>query len=136
VVGWIGNRVSASLQLKVILAIGVILVPILALAPTFEIFAALTIPMGFFIGATFSVSRSYMSSLFSEDEMTYGFSFYTLSERFATLAGPLTWGGIIAVMGTAPVVYRSAVATMAVFILVGLLVLVFFKRPNNAAVSV
>ncbi len=129
-VAWIGDRFSALAQLKVTLALSMLVLPLLAIAPTFAAFAVLTIPTGFLVGALFAISRSYMSSLLSPEDMTYGFSFYTLSERFATFFGPLMWGSIIATMGTAPGAYRVAIASLALFVLAGLLILIFFRRKN------
>ncbi|MCR4325285.1 MAG: MFS transporter [Patescibacteria group bacterium] len=131
---WIGDRFSASSQLKLTLAAGTLVIPLVAIAPSFEVFALLTVPMGFIVGAIFSVSRSYMSMLLSPQDMTYGFAFYTLAERFATFLGPLMWGSIIAVMGIDSTAYRTAVASLTVFVLAGLLILVFFRRDTARSV--
>src|SRR3989344_3746189 len=94
VAGWLADRIGA-------------------LAPSFAVFAAVTIPVGLLIGSLFAVCRAYLSTLLAKEEMTYGFSFYTLAERFATFIGPLTWGGIIVGMGGGPDAYRLAGGTMA-----------------------
>ena len=72
--------------------------------------------------------RAYLSTLLAKEEMTYGFSFYTLAERFATFVGPLTWGGIILGTGGSPLGYRLAVGTMTGFVIAGLLILYFFRK--------
>jgi len=60
--------------------------------------------------------------------MGYGFSFYTISEHFATFVGPLTWGSIIALMGTGSASYRTAMGTMTVFVLIGFIILCVWKK--------
>ncbi|MEK7140830.1 MAG: hypothetical protein AAB815_03530, partial [Patescibacteria group bacterium] len=55
-------------------------------------------------------------------------SFYTLAERFATLFGPLTWGGIIVVLGTQHTSYRIAMLSMTAFVIIGLIILLKWKR--------
>jgi len=129
--GWVADKIGALRALQVILAGWVIVLPIFAFIPDFKTFALLSAPVGLLIGSAYAVSRAYISSLLSKGEMTYGFSFYTLAERFSTFLGPLTWGGIITVLGTDEIAYRTSVAAMAIFIIAGLLVLVFFKRPKN-----
>ena len=61
--------------------------------------------------------------------MGYGFSFYTIAERFATLVGPLTWGGIIWAMGTEALAYRIAAGTMTIFCIIGLIILHRWRQP-------
>lgn len=135
IAGWIADRIGTLNTLKGILVCWVVALPLLALAPTFGVFATLTIPVGLLIGSVFAVSRAYLSIVLPKEDMTYGFSFYTLTERFATLAGPLAWGGILLGMGPTDAGYRVAVAAMTVFVLAGLLVLVFWRRPRGAPLS-
>jgi UMF1 family MFS transporter len=126
--GWIADRIGALTTLKILLVGWIVALPLLAIAPTFTIFAILTIPVGLLIGSLFAVCRAYISTLLSKEEMAYGFSFYTLAERFATFVGPLTWGTIIAFGEASNLSYRIAIVTMAGFVLAGLLVLVLFRR--------
>lgn len=126
--GWIADRLGSLTTLKIILAGWLFALPLLAVAPTFTIFAILTIPVGLLIGSLFAVCRAYLSTILPKEEMGYGFSFYTIAERFATFIGPLTWGTIIALGGASDFSYRIAIMSMAVFVLLGLSVLLFFRR--------
>lgn len=90
--GRIAGRVGMFKVLKYILFAWIVALPLLAFAPSFTVFAALTVPVSLLLGSIFSVSRAFMSTLLPKEELAYGFSFYTLAERFATFAGPLTWG--------------------------------------------
>ncbi|MEK7118363.1 MAG: MFS transporter, partial [Patescibacteria group bacterium] len=126
--GWIADRLGSLTALKIILAGWLVALPLLAVAPTFTIFAIITVPVGLLIGSLFAVCRAYLSTILPKEDMGYGFSFYTLAERFATFIGPLTWGTIIALGGAGDLSYRIAIMSMAVFVLLGLFILLFFRR--------
>lgn len=126
--GWIADRLGSLTALKIILVGWLVALPLLAIAPTFTIFAILTIPVGLLIGSLFAVCRAYLSTILPKEDMAYGFSFYTIAERFATFIGPLTWGTIIALGGASNFSYRIAIISMAAFVLAGLLVLIFFRQ--------
>ncbi|MDO8593442.1 MAG: MFS transporter [bacterium] len=128
VFGWIADRLGALKTLKIILFGWIVALPLLAIAPTFTIFAIVTIPVGLLIGSLFAVCRAYISTLLPKEDMAYGFSFYTLAERFATFIGPLTWGTIIALGGASNLSYRIAIVAMAVFVVAGLFVLLRFRK--------
>ncbi|MCX6784720.1 MAG: MFS transporter [Candidatus Komeilibacteria bacterium] len=126
--GWLGDRLGIFRTLKFTLIGWIIALPIIAIAPNVGIFIAITALMGILIGSMWATSRAYMSTLLTSGEMGYGFSFYTLLERFATFAGPLTWGGIIALLGTESSSYRIAMASMSAFVVIGLLLILLWKR--------
>lgn len=69
----------------------VIALPTIALTSNFIVFVIITALVGLLVGSVFSITRAYISTLLSDEEMGYGFSFYTIAERFATFIGPLTW---------------------------------------------
>ena len=133
--GWIADRLGSLVALKIILAGWLIVLPLLAFAPTFTLFAILSVPVGLLIGSVFAVSRAYLSTLLPKEDMGYGFSFYTLAERFATFVGPLTWGAIITLGGASQLSYRVAIMSMAVFVLAGLLVLLFFRQRTSSLLA-
>ena len=119
--------------LKFILLGWIIALPLLALAPNFLAVSILTPFIGLLIGSVWTVTRAYLTIVLPKKDMGYGFSFYTIAERFATLVGPLTWGGIIWAMGTQTPAYRVAVGTMTIFVIVGLIILNHWKRPQITA---
>jgi UMF1 family MFS transporter len=126
--GWVADKYGDLKTLKFILFCWIVLMPCLALSRgllSLAVFSSLT---GFFMGPIWTVSRSYLSKVLSRDELTYGFTFYTLSERFATLLGPVAWGLIIATFGTQGIYYRIALLSMVGFLIIGLLVLYKWKR--------
>jgi MFS transporter, UMF1 family len=126
--GWIGDKIGILKTLKITLISWIVALPIMAIAPNITVYMVITVIVGILIGSMWATSRAYVSTLLSKEDMGYGFSFYTLLERFSTLVGPLTWGGIILFMGTESHVYRIAMASMTVFVIIGLAILIFWKR--------
>lgn len=133
--GWIVEKTSTRKTLIGLIVGWVVMLPVLAAAPTFAIFSGLTALVGLLIGSSYSTARVYMSELLAPEEMTYGFSLFTLFERFASIVGPLAWGGTIALLSAKAVGYRVAIVVMGGLILVGLLVLVFWKREKSSGGS-
>lgn len=129
IAGWLGDKIGALKTLKYIMFGWVIALPVLALAPNFLIAAILSPIMGLLIGSAWTVTRAYLTAVLPKKDMRYGFSFYTIAERFSTLVGPLTWGGIIWAMGTQVLAYRVAVGSMTIFVVIGLIILQYWKRP-------
>jgi MFS transporter, UMF1 family len=134
--GWVGDRIGILKTLKLVLLAWVICLPIISLTVTPILFSAMTLCVGLLIGAMWATSRAYMSTLLQPHEIGYGFSFYTLLERFASLVGPLAWGAIIATQGTRSSSYRVAMASMTIFVLAGLLVVIFWRRGLSLTVTV
>lgn len=123
VTGWFSDKLGLKKSLVSILASWIIAFPIMAIAPNFIIFTIMTVVLGLLYGATWTVSRAVMSYLAPEKGLTHSFSYFTLAERFSTFVGPLSWGLItLLLVHTGDFRYRVAMATMAVFVLIGLLI--------------
>lgn len=129
--GWIGDKIGNLKALKLILIGWIILLPLIGLAPNFTTLAVLTTLVGLLIGSVWTVTRSYLTSSLDKENLGYGFSFYTLAERFATLFGPLTWGGILAGFGSEPIIYRVAFLSMTVYVIIGLVILQYWRRTQS-----
>ncbi len=128
IAGWLGDKFGPLKILKIILGLWIILLPLMAIASNVATLAILTAITGLLIGSVWTVTRAYLSTVLKQQEMGYGFSFYTLMERFATFVGPLTWGAVVALGHSEPIAYRIAVATMTVFVAIGLVILVRWKK--------
>lgn len=129
--GWLSDKIGCYKLLKIILLGWIVLVPAVALSPNLPVFMITTGLVGFFLGSIISVTRAYLSNLLPKEEMGYGFSFYTLAERFATFLGPLTWGGLIWVLGTEGRSYRITMIIMTIYIIIGLIILSKWKRSQD-----
>ncbi|HEY4494293.1 MAG TPA: MFS transporter [Candidatus Paceibacterota bacterium] len=126
--GWLGDKIGSLKTLKWILVAWIIILPTLALAPNFLTMAILSPIIGLFIGSVVVVTRAYLTTVLPKENMNYGFSFYTMAERFSSIVGPLTWGAIVWSMGSSPISYRIAAGSMAAFVLLGLIILSRWKR--------
>lgn len=74
---------------------------------------------GFFLGSSQALSRSFMSSLITDDKKTEFFGFYSLFEKTSTILGPLTFGLVSWLTGD----QRIAVLSISVFFIAGYLLL-------------
>ncbi len=74
---------------------------------------------GFFLGSSQALSRSFMSTLITDDKKTEFFGFYSLFEKTSTILGPLTFGLVSWLSGSE----RFAVLSISVFFLAGYLLL-------------
>ena len=126
--GRIGDKIWIKKTLIGVLISRIIILPLLAMGNAFVVFIALSIVLGLLIGAMWATSRAYMSILVAKEEVWYGFSFYTIMERFASILWPLTRGGIITRLGASNAGYRTAMWTMTAFVVVGLVVLLARRR--------
>lgn len=126
--GWVADRIGELKTLKIVLLCWIILIPLLALARGLVSLTIFSVALGFLIGPIWTVSRSYLSKILEKENLTYGFTFYTISERFATLFGPLVWGGIISILGIQSINYRIALGSMVIFVIIGLIILIKWKR--------
>ncbi len=74
---------------------------------------------GFFLGSSQALSRSFMSSLITDDKKTEFFGFYSLFEKTSTILGPFTFGIVSWLTGD----QRIAVLSISIFFLSGYLLL-------------
>ena len=122
--GLVADKIGLKRTLSIVLGSWVVILPLMGIATSFPVFIGLSILMGFFYGSTFTVSRATMTALCPKEKLNFGFSFYTLAERFSTLFGPVAWGLITSgLIGFGPIRYRIAVISMAVFVVVGVFLL-------------
>ncbi len=126
-IGFVGDRIGARRCLMWILWTWLALIGAIAVTTSTGVFFAIAGALGLTIGAGWAVSRAYISANLEKDNVGYGFSFYTLFERFSSIIGPLTWGGILALGGG----YRMAMLAMMIFIAVGLVILGLAKSSGR-----
>ena len=119
--GWISDKYGWKRTLMWLLIGFAVIFPLLSVLSNFYIFLAVVIIMGLWWGGIWSVTRAIVLDLTPERDLNQAFTFYTLMERFSTLIGPISWGLIVAfVTQTNSLNYKIAIASMTVFILIGL----------------
>ena len=118
--GWVSDKFGLKRTLLFVLGSWALLFPTFALVNNFSLFVAYSIFMGFLFGAVWTVSRAAMTALCPPNQLNFGFSFYTLSERVSTLLGPLVWGLIVtSFMHIGADRYRLALGAMGIFVAIG-----------------
>lgn len=133
--GRIADRIGAFKTLKYILIGWIILIPLIAISKGLVFLSIFSVLVGSLIGSMWATTRAYLSKILKKEELSYGFSFYAIVERVATLFGPLAWGGIIAGLGIQQISYRIAMAAMTLFVIIGLIILVKWKRTSINSIS-
>ena len=93
--------------------------------------------VGIFLGATWTAARPFYASLIPSGELGEYFGLYALSGKAAAIIGPLLWGGVVlAAGGLGPAKYRIAVASLGLFTVVGLILLLGVKPAERPARTV
>jgi UMF1 family MFS transporter len=104
----------------------------IALAPTFTAFLVFFTPCGFLFGAVWALSRAFLAVAGSQDRMGFYFGLYSVAERFSAILGPLVWGTVVWLMGSfGPWAHRSAMLSMALLLLAGVLVARGLPEPES-----
>lgn len=130
--GVIADRVGLKRTLAMILGSWVVILPLLSLAADLASFAVLTVLVGVSFGSIWAVTRATMVALCPPDQLSFGFSFYTLTERAAAFLGPLSWGAItwfLESVGAAR--YRVAMVAMAAYVAIGLALFLKVAVPRG-----
>lgn len=121
--GWISDKIGLKRSLLIILIGWVVIFPLTAILTNFLYFTIMLTIVGFLFGSTWTVTRAVMSYLAPPEKLTHAFSYYTMAERFSTFAGPVSWGLItLLLLNTGSLRYRVALAAMALFVLLGLII--------------
>ncbi len=121
--GWVSDKIGLKKALMLILGSWIVIFPSMASITVFNYFIAISIILGFMFGATWAVTRAVMVYLTPYERLNHGFSYYTMAERCSTLVGPLAWGLITSLLvSTGELRYRVAMASMVVFVLIGLII--------------
>ncbi|MBI3336563.1 MFS transporter [Candidatus Peregrinibacteria bacterium] len=123
--GYIADRAGHKRTLFILLTGWIILLPILAFITSFPIFVIATTLMGFWFGASWTVSRSVMSYLAPHGKHNLAFAYFGLAERASSFVGPMVWGFVVTYyepIGSDR--YRWAILAVTVFIILGSLALI------------
>lgn len=124
VAGVVADRVGHLRTFTYVVAGWVLILPFLGLVQDFTLFVIATTLMGFWFGASWTLSRSVFSYIAPENCRNLAFGFFGLVERASSLLGPLVWGlvatGFITYGADR---YRFAMLAMAVFVVGAFIVL-------------
>jgi len=83
--------------------------------------------VGVFMGGLQAVSRSFYSKLIPQDLSAEYFGFFSISQRFASIFGPLIFALVLDITGNA----RFAIISLAVLFAAGAILLAGVKEPRS-----
>jgi UMF1 family MFS transporter len=116
----IADRYGHRRTLFVVLCGWVVLLPLVGLLLNFTAFVVATVMMGFWFGATWTVSRSAMGDIAPEGKHNLAFAYFGLAERASSFVGPVAWGLMVSgLMGLGSDRYRVAIVAISAFIIFG-----------------
>jgi UMF1 family MFS transporter len=113
---WLGAKPTIFIALTGMTALGIALLVVTTQA-WFWVFA---LPLGLFFGPAQSASRSLMARLAPPNLQTEMFGLYALSGKATAFLGPAVFGTVTALFDS----QRAGLATIPVFIVVGMLLLI------------
>ncbi|TSC79557.1 MAG: MFS transporter, UMF1 family [Candidatus Peregrinibacteria bacterium Gr01-1014_25] len=122
--GFLADRFGHKRTLVVILLGWLGLLPLLGLLTDFTLFVISTTIMGFWFGASWTVSRSVMSHIAPAGRHNLAFAYFGLAERASSFIGPIAWGLLVTnLISLGSGRYRITTIAMTGFIVLGLLAL-------------
>ncbi len=122
--GRLADRYGHKRTLYVVLCGWVVLLPLVGLLLSFPLFVFATVMMGFWFGATWTVSRSVMGELAPSGKHNLAFAYFGLAERASSFVGPIAWGLMVSgLSGLGSARYRVAIVMISTFIIFGVVLL-------------
>ncbi len=95
---------------------------VLALSPSQNFFIGVIFVSAIFFGVIFTLSRVFYTNLIPSTQRSEYFGFYSISERSASIIGPLIWGGIVSFIALEGVLeYKVALIVMACLMFLSLI---------------
>ncbi|MES2215933.1 MAG: MFS transporter [Patescibacteria group bacterium] len=119
--GMVSDRLGHKRTMVLILAVWIVLLPLVGLVTNFTVFIVCAVAMGFWFGASWTVSRSVMSYLIPPGSNNLAFGYFGLIERASSFIGPVVWGSVVgAFVSIGSFRYRLAIVAVTGFIVLGL----------------
>lgn len=135
--GLVADKFGHKKTLMIILIGWIFLLPLIGLLSNFTLFVVSTTLMGFWFGATWTVSRSVMSYVAPRENRNLAFSYFGIAERASSLLGPIVWGMVVSGLFSLGVVrYRIAVIVVTIFVILGVIALRKVKTVESHPVQI
>jgi len=118
--GWLGDK----LGLKRILIISCVILigsfSLISLSNHSNVLYILMPLVGFGWGGYYATARALLVNISPEKQLGEYFGFYSTYQKFASIIGPLTWGGVTLLLTNWGIVrYRIAIMSLVVLMIVG-----------------
>lgn len=119
--GWFGDKYGNKKVIKRSLFISAISVIVIALGSNFILYAFAFGIFGLAFGSAFACIRALFAKIIPHDKNAEFFDLYAISQRSASIFGPLVWGIVVFLAPTQNAInYRSAAIAMAVCVFISL----------------
>ncbi len=124
---WIGGKWTIVITLLVLIVAGLVG----ATAETRTGFWVAAVGIGLMVGPNQAASRSLLGVMIPEDKHGEFFGFFAFSGKLASVAGPFVYGSVVAASGS----HRIAMASIVVFFVIGLVMLLFVDEKAGIAAA-
>ena len=124
--GRVANRIGARRSVMVSLVLWSAVVIYGYFIHTATEFFILGITVGFVLGGTQALSRSFYGAMIPENASAEFYGFYSVFSKFSAILGPFTFGIIRQITGTA----RLAIISLMVFFILGFILLAFVNEEK------
>jgi len=127
VFAWADDRLGAKPVIAVALISLIVLGGAALLVTSKALFWVIGMALGVFVGPAQAASRSLMARLSPPEMRTEMFGLYALSGKATAFLGPIAFGSATDLFGS----QRAGMATILVFLTVGLVLLLPVREPRN-----
>ncbi len=124
---WIGGKWTIAITLVVLTIAAVIG----ATAPTRTGFWVAAVGIGLMVGPNQAASRSLLGVMIPEAKQGEFFGFFAFSGKLASVAGPFTYGAVVAATES----HRTAMASIIAFFVVGFVLLMLVDEKGGIAAA-
>ena len=128
VFGYVADRIGNKPVIVINLVVWVVAATLAFFVKTPGQFIWLGVLVGAVLGGVQASSRALMALLSPEHIRNEAFGFFSISGKFASIFGPLLFGGVSQVSGSA----RYGVLSVLPFLVVGLILILMVKEPRAA----
>ena len=124
---WIDDYIGAKKTITISIIALIILGTLGCIVESKNMFYLIGAGLGIFIGPVQSSSRSLMARLTPDNKKAEYFGLYSLSGKVTTFLGPLIFGWVTILLGS----QRFGMATVIIFLVIGLIILLPLKDLNS-----
>jgi UMF1 family MFS transporter len=129
--GILADRIGAKRTITLTLVIWTVLAVSASLVQTHGQFYVIGLLAGAVLGANQTTSRTLLARFTPLGRQAQFFGFFSITGKFAAIIGPVVYGEVTAWTGS----QRSAIVSMAVFFLIGLMLIQFVDERRGIATA-
>ncbi len=129
--GWLGDRLGLKRILILSCSILVVSFSFIALSSSSDLLYLLMLLVGLGWGGYYATARALLVNISPVKQLGEYFGFYSTFQKFASIIGPLTWGGVTLFLANYGILrYRIAVIALVALMVGGTLLLVRVREEK------